>query len=94
MTVLGQGAEDSDTDIKVERCASDSSKFTVTDLASGESCDLDVASFDYEHNSLIKMEGGADVGSQTFQLMGSDNDLKFDFYFQGGKVETLVYDER
>ena len=26
--------------------------------------------------------------------MGSDNDLKFDFYFQGGKVETLVYDER
>lgn len=25
--------------------------------------------------------------------MNSDNDIKFDFYYQGGKVETRIYDE-
>jgi len=25
--------------------------------------------------------------------MGSQNDLKFDFYFHGGKVNTMIYDE-
>ena len=50
-------------------------------MSSGEASEVDVSSFNYEHNSLIKMEGGSSVGSQTFQLMGSDNDLKFDFYF-------------
>ena len=81
MTVVGQGADDADHDLKVERNASDASKFTVTDMSSGEASEVDVASFNYEHNSLIKMEGGSTIGSQTFQLMGSDNDLKFDFYF-------------
>ena len=37
------------------------------------------------------MEG--DCGSQTFQLLNSEHDIKFDFYFAGGKVETRVYDE-
>ena len=26
-------------------------------------------------------------------MLKSENDHKFDFYYQGGKVETLVYDE-
>lgn len=26
-------------------------------------------------------------------MLDSQNDIKFDFYYQGGKVETLVYDE-
>lgn len=25
--------------------------------------------------------------------MSSDNDIKFDFFYQGGKVETRIYDE-
>jgi hypothetical protein len=25
--------------------------------------------------------------------MGSANDLRFDFYYHGGKVNTLIYDE-
>ena len=25
--------------------------------------------------------------------MGSHNDLKFDFYYKGGKVNTVIYDE-
>lgn len=81
VTVLGQSAEDNDHDWKVEMCADDSSKFTVTDLDSNESTQIDLSSFDFEHNSLIKMQGGANLGEQTFQLMATENDIKFDFYF-------------
>jgi len=93
VTVLGQNAEETDHDWKVERSVSDASKFTVTDLATNESTEIDLSSFVYEHNSLIKMEGGVNLGSQVFQLVSTENDIKFDFYFEGGKVETLVYDE-
>lgn len=31
---------------------------------------------------------------QTLSLEKSVDDLKFDFWFQGGKVETIVYDEQ
>jgi len=80
--------------LKVERSASDASKFTITDLSSGEASEVDLSSFSYEHNSLIKMETeSANVGSQTFQLLSSENDIKFNFYYQGGLVETRVYDE-
>ena len=82
-----------DRDLKVERSASNGSKFTITDLESKQSTEVDLASFDYEHNSLIKMQASGAIGSQTFQLLSSDNDIKFDFYFEGGKVETRVYDE-
>ena len=67
VTVVGQSIEESDTDLRVERSASDASKFTITDLSSGESSEVDLSSFSYEHNSLIKMETeSASVGSQTF----------------------------
>lgn len=89
VTVAGQEIDDVDHDWKVERMSDN--KFRVTDLVSNESTELDVSSFDFSHNSLIKMDG--DCGSQTFQLLKSENDIKFDFYFAGGKVETRVYDE-
>ena len=37
------------------------------------------------------MEAG--FGEETFQFLGAKNDLQFDFYFAGGKVTTMVYDE-
>ena len=64
MTVLGQTVDEADSDWKVERSSSDATKFTVTDLASGESSEVDLADFAYEHNSLIKMQSdSAEVGS-------------------------------
>ena len=93
MTVLGQNAEETDQDLKVERSVNDPNQFTVTDLASKESTQMDLSSFLFEHNSLIKIEGGKNIGSQVFQLVSTENDIKFDFYYEGGKVETLVYDE-
>ena len=48
---------------------------------------MDVSGIEFSHNSLLKM------GDTTMQVLGSENDLKFSFYYQGGKVETLVYDE-
>lgn len=32
-------------------------------------------------------------GHKMLQLLNINNDLKFDFYYMGGKVETIVYDE-
>jgi len=93
VTVNGQTADEADDDWRVERCLSDPSKFTITNLTSGETTELDLASFAYEHNSLIKLEGSGKMGRQTFQLLSSENDIKFNFYFQGGMVETRVYNE-
>ena len=93
VTVVGQNADMPDYDWKVERSAADASKFTITNIESNESTVVDLSSFDYEHNSLIKMQADGAIGQQTFQLLSSDNDIKFDFYFEGGKVETRVYDE-
>merc|ERR1712060_597353 len=56
-------------------------------MGSGEESSVDVSNFSFEHNSLIKMD------DQTFQLLNTQNDIKLDFYYQGGKVETMVYDE-
>ena len=93
VTVVGQNADIADHDWRVERSASDPTKFTVTDLATSESSEVSLSSFDFEHNSLIKMQGGDSIGSKTFQLINTENDIKFNFFYQGGKVETLVYDE-
>jgi hypothetical protein len=30
---------------------------------------------------------------ETLQFMGSQNDIKFDFYYEGGKVTAMIYDE-
>jgi acetyl/propionyl-CoA carboxylase alpha subunit len=32
-------------------------------------------------------------GEETLQFMDSKNDFRFDFYYHGGKVNTLIYDE-
>jgi len=85
-------ADTSDHDWKVEKTVS-SDTFKITDMETNETTEVDMSSFDFEHNSLIKLNGGSQIGEQTFQLMSAENDIKFNFYYQGGKVETLVYDE-
>jgi len=57
VTVVGQ-AEEADHDWKVEKSATDSSKFTVTDMATNESSEMELSNFDFSHNSLIKMKAG------------------------------------
>ena len=61
VTVVGQSADEADHDWRVER--SGPNTFKVTDLETNESSDVDMSSFDFSHNSLIKMEGGASLGS-------------------------------
>lgn len=84
VTIVGKG-DDADKDFKVEQSGDGS--FSVTDMETGTSTSINVGDIDYSHNSLLKM------GDTTLQLMHAENDLKFDFYYMGGKVETLVYDE-
>ena len=92
VTVLGKGEESEDHDWKVERLADNAKEsFLVTDLATGKTQEIDMSSFAFEHNSLIKMDSSE--GHKTLQLLNVNNDLQFDFYYAGGKVETLVYDE-
>ena len=90
VTLLDSGAEAKDRDFKVEKLKG--GKFVVTDMESGASKEIEMTNFNYEHNSLIKM-GDKSGKNSTFQLLNVTNDIKFDFYFAGGKVETLVYDE-
>jgi acetyl/propionyl-CoA carboxylase alpha subunit len=86
VTILGKG-DDADKDFKVE-CAD---KFKVTDVASGQMTEHRVSAFDFEHNSLIKLGLGANT--ETLQFMGQQHDLKFNFYYQGGYINTMIYDE-
>ena len=90
VTLLDSGAEAKDRDFKVEKLSEE--HFKVTDMESGASKDIEMTNFSYEHNSLIKM-GDKSGQDSTFQLLNVSNDIKFDFYYAGGKVETLVYDE-
>lgn len=87
VTILGKG-EEADKDLKVE-CAKNS--FHVTDVASGQMTEHQVSDFVFEHNSLIKLGLGAKT--ETLQFMGQQHDLKFDFYYQGGYIKTMIYDE-
>lgn len=61
MTVIAKTEDEVDHDWRVEK--SGPTTFKVTDLETNESSDVEMSSFDFEHNSLIKMEGGARVGS-------------------------------
>ena len=90
VTVIGSG-DMADHDWKVEKLSDRDSVFEVTDLESGQKQEIEVSDFVFEHNSLIKMDGSQ--GQTTLQLLNMNNDLKFDFYYMGGKVETIVYDE-
>ncbi len=88
VTILGEG-EEKDKDWKVEM---GTTNFTVTDINDGKNYSFNINKFDYIHNSLLKMDFGSQV-VETIQYLGSEHDLKFDFYFCGGKVKTMVYDE-
>ena len=87
MTIFGQG-DAKDRDWKVEV---DNSTFTITDLSTGKSSVHTLYNFSFIHNSLLRL--GLGSGETTLQFMGSQNDLKFDFYYNGGKVNTMIYDE-
>lgn len=87
ITILGKGDE-ADRDWKVD-CGKDS--FTVTDMGSGATFEHRISNFDFEHNSLIKLDMGAET--ETLQFLGQENDLKFNFYYKGGHINTMVYDE-
>ena len=88
VTVLGE-KDQKDKDWKVEMGATN---YTVTDINDGKTYLFNINKFDYIHNSLLKMDLGPQ-GVETIQYLGSEHDLKFDFYFCGGKVKTMVYDE-
>lgn len=52
MTVLGKG-DDSDRDWKVESAGDN---YHVTDMGTGETSSISMNNFEFEHNSLIKMD--------------------------------------
>ena len=62
VTVVGSTADEPDHDWRVEKTGD--SCFKITDMATDETSEVDLSSFEYEHNSLIKMQGSS--GSQTF----------------------------
>ena len=62
VTVVGSTADEPDHDWRVEKTGD--SCFKITDMATDETSEVDLSSFVYEHNSLIKMQGSS--GSQTF----------------------------
>ena len=88
VTVVGQG-DAPDRDWRVELVGD---AYKVTDMESGQSSSHKINSYAFEHNSLIKLDVEGRE-NETFQLTGQKNELKFDFYYKGGKVETLCYDE-
>lgn len=65
--------------------------FEVTDLASGESNMINSSLFDFEYNSLVRLNVNDD--NEILQLLGQTNNLDYSFYFRNGKVDCTVYDE-
>lgn len=63
----------------------------MTDVASGASNEHKVSDFNFEHNSLIKL--GLGTSTEIIQYLGQENDLKFNFYYHGGYINTMIYDE-
>ena len=87
VTIVGKG-DAGDRDWKVEVSGTN---YKVTDLANGKTTIHTLNNFAYTHNSLMKLS--LSCGEETLQLMDSKNDFRFDFYYNGGKVNTLIYDE-
>jgi propionyl-CoA carboxylase alpha chain len=87
VSIFGKG-DVGDRDWKVEM---NESEYKITDMASGKSTISNLKNFSFVHNSLIRF--GLNEGEHTLQFMGSTNDLRFDFYYQGGKINTMIYDE-
>lgn len=65
-TIIGKGDE-ADRDWKVEAHENDS--YTVTDMATGNSVQIQMNNFDFEHNSLIKMDLAGNE-RETIQFIG------------------------
>ena len=63
----------------------------MTDVASGSSTEHKVSDFNFEHNSLIKL--GLGTSTEIIQFLGQEHDLKFNFYYHGGYINTMIYDE-
>ena len=92
VTIVGKG-DQTDRDVKVERIdRAATTIFRVTDLETKEQHDYTMADIDFEHNALLRLTE-SDNSKTTIQVLDQSNDIKFDFYYAGGKVETLVYDE-
>lgn len=72
MTVRGKGDE-VDKDLKVVH--NKDNQFEVTDLSSGESKVIDCTDFDFEYNSLIRMN--VDKSAETLQFLGQTNNLDY-----------------
>lgn len=91
VTVIGKDLEPNH-DLRVENCGN---SFKVTDLSAKESGETHFAlnSFDFSHNSIIRM-GLEGLDNLTLQLEKAEDDLKFQFYYQGGKVDTVVFTEQ
>jgi propionyl-CoA carboxylase alpha chain len=87
VTILGKG-EFADREYKVE---GNETHYKITDLLNGKTTVHALNNFNYSHNSLLRL--GLSQGNETLQFMGSTNDLRFDFYYHGGKINTLIYDE-
>jgi acetyl/propionyl-CoA carboxylase alpha subunit len=87
VTILGKG-DTGDRDWKVEVSGNN---YKITDLANGKTTIHTLNNFGYIHNSLMKLSLSS--GEETLQFMDSKNDFRFDFYYHGGKVNTLIYDE-
>jgi len=62
----------------------------VTDLSNNESSIHNIQDYIFDHNSLMDFKTDSD--SFRIQLQSSRNDLEYKFIYQGGNIDTLVYD--
>jgi len=88
VTVRGKGDEE-DKDWKVS--LNSEGIYEVTDMATGESNIIKSSLFDFEYNSLVRLN--VNDNSEILQLLGQTNNLDYSFYFRNGKVDCTVYDE-
>lgn len=66
--------------------------FEVTDVASGESHEVNISQLSLRGNALMKMDVN---GSEEYvQHTGSKNDIEFKFYYKGAERKLNVYDHR
>jgi len=81
--------DDADQDFKVEQSGD---SFTVTEVKSRETQVINLTDYNFEHNCLIEL--CQENKNTKLQLMKQENDLHFQFYFGGNKINTQVFDEQ
>lgn len=86
MTILG---DESDTDLRIE---SKDGALTVTHLQSGEEKSYPVSKFEFLKQCLIKLTAGGD--ESTLQYLGKQSELNHSYYFKGGQIKVMLFDER